>query len=125
MSQASALDYRCVAHHDDLCLLEIELLTGRRHQIRAQLAHIGLPILGDPLYFRGSGLRSRQMSDAALAADRGLRADRAISLHAACLAFPHPVGGHEVVIKAPVPKTWERFLGSGIVEFAARSTAEF
>lgn len=49
-AQLATLDYRCISSHGNQHLLEIVLLTGRKHQIRAQLAHRGLFIIGDSLY---------------------------------------------------------------------------
>ncbi len=69
-----------------LTLLEIQLHTGRYHQIRAQLAAIGCPILGDEKY--GSRVKLP---------------DGAISLHHARLTVIHPVTKEEIVIKAPYP----------------------
>jgi 23S rRNA pseudouridine1911/1915/1917 synthase len=49
-SKPAVLDYRIVHRAGEIALLEIDLVTGRKHQIRAQLAHIGYPILGDVRY---------------------------------------------------------------------------
>lgn len=70
-------------------LLEIELITGRRHQIRAQLALAGWPILGDGKY---GGRR-----------DPGREG---IGLHAWQLVFAHPIGGAEQRFEADVPADW-------------------
>lgn len=70
-------------------LLRIEPLTGRRHQIRAQLALVGCPVVGDIKY--GAGRR---------------RADRSIALHARVLEIDHPVSGDRVVLRAPLPPGW-------------------
>lgn len=71
---------------DHYTLLEVQLETGRHHQIRAQLSHIGFPIKGDVKY----------------GATRG-NADGSISLHSRQCAFAHPVGGQPLVITAPCP----------------------
>ena len=88
------LHYRHLDSIDRYHLLEIELLTGRHHQIRAQLAAIGCPIKGDDKY----------------GAKRGNR-DRSIHLHAWKLAFDHPVSGEREEIVAPIPeeKVWQAF----------------
>lgn len=70
-------------------LLEIQLHTGRYHQIRAQLAAIGCPILGDEKY--GSKIKLP---------------DGAIALHHARLTVIHPVSKVEIVIEAPYPEHW-------------------
>ncbi len=70
-------------------LLEIQLHTGRYHQIRAQLAAIGCPILGDEKY--GSKIKL---------------SGGAIALHHARLTVIHPVSKAEIVIEAPYPEHW-------------------
>jgi len=69
-------------------LLRIDLLTGRKHQIRVQLASRGWPVLGDAKYGGGSGFGP------------------GIALHARRLRFRHPVGGAVVEIEAPPPRSW-------------------
>lgn len=136
-SVAAALDYqvRAAAPDKGLALLEVTLLTGRRHQIRAQLAHVGLPVLGDPAYFTDSKGKTSSFGDAK-AANAGFAANNAIALHAAALSFPRPGGGGHgrpssgqsysmangrVYVTAPVPKLWRKTLGSdfaGVVQQA-------
>ncbi len=73
--------------------LEVELETGRQHQIRVHLAHIGLPVLGDPVYGAGAAHRLH------------LRVPRQM-LHARRLGFAHPSGGR-VSVEAPLPADFE------------------
>lgn len=88
------LKYRLIGSIERYHLLEIELLTGRHHQIRAQLAAINCPIKGDVKY----GFR------------RGNR-DRSIHLHAAELAFAHPHTQEVMTFTAPPPEdnVWKAF----------------
>ncbi|TNE57021.1 MAG: RluA family pseudouridine synthase [Bacteroidetes bacterium] len=91
------LRYRVLGSSDRYHLLEIRLLTGRHHQIRAQLAAIGCPIKGDVKY----------------GARRGNR-DRSIHLHAWKLAFEHPGSGEWMTLEAGVPEgdaVWEALRG--------------
>lgn len=81
------LNYRVIASSDNYHLLEVELLTGRKHQIRAQLASIGCPIKGDLKY---GAPRSNPGGG--------------ISLQAHRLQFIHPVSGKNIDITAPVPR---------------------
>jgi 23S rRNA pseudouridine1911/1915/1917 synthase len=80
-----------VARFDVVELLRLELHTGRTHQIRLHLEHVGHPIVGDPVYGGGG---SRRISGAGRkAADRIARSAPRQALHAAALAFRHPVSG--------------------------------
>ncbi|HLG02124.1 MAG TPA: RNA pseudouridine synthase [Bacteroidia bacterium] len=85
-SLIAELQYSLIKRSDRYFLLEILPLTGRHHQIRAQLAAIGCPIKGDLKY---GAKRSNP--------------DGSIHLHARKLAFMHPVKKESVVIEAPVP----------------------
>lgn len=85
-AKLAVLTYRTLAKGDHYSLLEVELLTGRHHQIRCQLAAIGCPIKGDLKY---GAKRSNP--------------DGSISLHARQITFVHPVRKEQVTIAAPVP----------------------
>lgn len=80
------LHYRVIAHTDRYALLEVLLYTGRHHQIRCQLSHIGLPIKGDLKY---GAPRSNP--------------DGGISLHSRQARFIHPVSKEEICVMSPVP----------------------
>jgi 23S rRNA pseudouridine1911/1915/1917 synthase len=82
-------------------LLRLELHTGRTHQIRIHLAHIGHPVVGDPVYRAGG---SRRMTGAQRAAALDLeRLATRQALHAAYLAFRHPVDGSPLEFRAEWP----------------------
>lgn len=85
-AKKAILHYRVIARSENYYLLEIDLKTGRHHQIRCQLAHMGCPIKGDLKY----------------GADRS-NPDGGISLHAHSAAFIHPVSKLPLQIVAPVP----------------------
>lgn len=86
-AKEAILNYEILNILDNFQLLQIDLETGRHHQIRAQLARIGVPIKGDLKY--GSP-RSNP--------------DGGIHLHARKLAFQHPVSKENVTVTAPVPQ---------------------
>ncbi len=81
------LRYRLISSSERLNLLEVELMTGRHHQIRAQLARIGCPIRGDLKY---GAKRSNEGGG--------------INLHSRLVEFEHPVTHAQVSIMAPVPE---------------------
>ena len=87
--------------YQDYTLLEAELLTGRTHQIRVHLAHLGFPIAGDDKY-----------GDFAL--NRGLQREglKRMFLHAARVEFRHPVTGATTRVEAPLPIGLASFLDS-------------
>jgi 23S rRNA pseudouridine1911/1915/1917 synthase len=93
-SKQAILNYKLVASSVNYHLLEIELLTGRHHQIRCQLAKMGCPIKGDLKY----------------GAERS-NPDGSISLHAFHVTFEHPVSHEMIDVKAPLPEDslWQSF----------------
>ncbi len=94
-SKKSELNYRLIGSIENYHLLEIELITGRHHQIRAQLSAIGCPVKGDDKY----GFKRANP-------------DHSIHLHAWKLKFRHPVSGEIEEIMAPVPAedpVWKAF----------------
>jgi 23S rRNA pseudouridine1911/1915/1917 synthase len=87
-------------------LLRVRLETGRTHQIRVHLAHIGLPIVGDPVY----GGRARLIAGSDAPLRRSLQAFRRQALHAQRLQLPHPLHGEALRLKAPLPPDLESLL---------------
>jgi 23S rRNA pseudouridine1911/1915/1917 synthase len=90
-----------------LALVECELLTGRTHQIRLHLAHLGAPILGDPLYGGASSW---------LDADRRALPCPHPMLHAWKLSLDHPGDGRRLVLQAPVPEAYREMLANLEIE---------
>lgn len=94
-AKLSRLNYEIKAASARYTLLDVELLTGRHHQIRAQLSKIGCPIKGDLKY---GAKRSNP--------------DGGISLHSRSMAFEHPVRKEPISVVAPSPKgdaLWQFF----------------
>ncbi|MCC6724144.1 MAG: RluA family pseudouridine synthase [Saprospiraceae bacterium] len=92
------LDYELIAEIGEHFLLQIDLQTGRPHQIRAQLARIGCPVKGDVKY--GFSTPNK---------------DSSIHLHCRSISFEHPIKKEQVHITASVPsdQTWRLFKGIG------------
>jgi 23S rRNA pseudouridine1911/1915/1917 synthase len=91
-SKRAELNYKVIGKSDNYTLLEVNLITGRHHQIRCQLAAMGCPIKGDLKY----------------GFDRSNR-DGSISLHARSVEFTHPVSKELIHVEAPTPEDtlWE------------------
>jgi 23S rRNA pseudouridine1911/1915/1917 synthase len=79
--------------------VRVTLETGRTHQIRLHLAHVGYPLVGDPVY----GRRLVIPKGAAPALAEYLRGFRRQALHAAKLGFPHPRDGRSIEVESPLP----------------------
>jgi ribosomal large subunit pseudouridine synthase D (EC 5.4.99.-) len=86
-SKLAILHYKLIARSDRYNLLEVDLETGRHHQIRVQLSKMGCPIKGDLKY----------------GFDRS-NPDGGISLHARKVSFLHPVSKERIEVTAPLPK---------------------
>ena len=86
-------------------LVSCRLETGRTHQIRVHMAHIGHPVLGDPLYAAGFKSKSARLPAAAKACLDSLSRQ---ALHAAELGFPHPVTGIQISFKSVLPRELQR-----------------
>lgn len=93
-AKRAVLDYRLIGHSQRYHLLEVQLHTGRHHQIRCQLARMGCPIVGDLKY---GAPRSNP--------------DGSICLHARRVAFEHPVSHQPIDVEAPLPALpiWQAF----------------
>lgn len=91
--KASYLDYRALASKDGMTMAEVKLGTGRSHQIRAQMAHAGHPLIGDLKY----GKKDNRTKD--------------IALEAYKLSFEHPVKREFITFESAVPDTfpWSLF----------------
>ena len=89
-AKLAKLNYTQIGRTDRYWLVEVELLTGRHHQIRCQLANMGCPIKGDLKY---GASRSNP--------------DGGISLHARRITFIHPVRKEPMTVEAPVPSSWK------------------
>ena len=96
-AKQAVLSYKTLVKGDHYTLLEVNLETGRHHQIRCQLAAIGCPVKGDLKY---GAKRSNP--------------DGGICLHARKIEFIHPVSKQEICITAPVPEDslWQQFAAS-------------
>ena len=86
--------FKVIKRYQDFTLLEINIETGRTHQIRVHLSHIGYPIIGDDVYSNGKNKWNIEGQ----------------CLHAKCLDFKHPITGKELHIEAPIPEYFKKIL---------------
>lgn len=86
--------FKVLERFDDCTLLEINIETGRTHQIRVHLSHIGYPIIGDDVYSNGKNKWNIVGQ----------------CLHAKSLEFKHPITGENMHIEAPMPKYFKEIL---------------
>jgi RluA family pseudouridine synthase len=86
--------YKVLKQTQDLALLEVDLLTGRKHQARVHLAGVGHPVVGDNRYGRDKGTHKR------------------LALHATSISFTHPFSRKQVTFETTVPRYFSRLIGS-------------
>lgn len=86
--------FKVIKRYQDCTLLEINIETGRTHQIRVHLSHIGYPIIGDEVYSNGKNKWNIEGQ----------------CLHAKCLDFKHPITGKEMHIEAELPGYFKEIL---------------
>jgi 23S rRNA pseudouridine955/2504/2580 synthase len=96
---ASHTIFHLLDHYGEFSLLEAELKTGRTHQIRVHLSHLGFPIAGDDKY--GDFTLNKQLMKQGL---------KRMFLHARRLVLPHPTSGETLTLEAPLPLELTRFL---------------
>ena len=92
--------------------IECRLETGRTHQIRAHLAHVGAALIGDPVYGKFRGLKAEGAGPAHDAAEEAARDFPRQALHAAVLGFVHPGTGETLRFESPSPEDMEALLGA-------------
>ncbi len=98
--------YRVQQHFPAHTLLSLALESGRTHQIRVHMSHIGHPLLGDPAY----GRRLHIPTGASAALEQTLRTFHRQALHACALEFEHPGTGETLRIEAPLPEDMRALL---------------
>ena len=86
IGKVAITNYKVIDSNDKYSLLEVNIETGRTHQIRVHMKYIGHPILGDSVYGKSDKKNTRQM------------------LHAYKLEFDHPITSKKMILKAPLPK---------------------
>ena len=97
-------DFGTVPHLGEASLIEIKLLTGRHHQIRAQMSHAGMPLLGDTKYGSESSKELSRKTGC-----------KSVALCAYKLTFSHPVSGKNLTFeKQPEGEIFFPFFSSGI-----------
>lgn len=98
--------YGLVGAYNELSFVELRLETGRTHQIRVHMAHLGHPVVGDPIYChprRASHIKEKKLKDRLLGVKRQL-------LHAATLGFIHPRTKKSKTFTSPLPDDMQKLL---------------
>lgn len=98
-SQLSETIFHLIKHYGDYTLLEAQLITGRTHQLRVQLAHLGFPIVGDDKY--GDFALNKTLQKSGL---------KRMFLHSAETNIKHPISKEKLKLIAPLPPELEKFL---------------
>lgn len=93
--RSAVTNYKVLERFANFTLLQLQLETGRTHQIRVHMAYLGHPVAGDPVY--GPKKSKLPLNGQAL--------------HAKILGFPHPITGQYVEFESPLPAYFEQFLG--------------
>ena len=109
--------YRVAERHRGTALLHCRLVTGRTHQVRVHMAHIGHALIGDPLY---AGRQWRNLDEPAASACRDFPRQ---ALHAWRLEFDHPATGERVAFEAPIPDDLRALLATLRTPDATEPTA--
>ncbi len=110
VGRSARTDAFVIARFASVDLLRLELHTGRTHQIRVHLEHVGHPLVGDPVY--GGGGSRRISGVARREAERVERAAGRQALHAASLAFRHPASGAPIAFRSEWPVDLASALGT-------------
>lgn len=108
-SRRAVTHYRVLRRFGSVTYLSLQLETGRTHQIRVHMAHLGHPLLGDTVY--GGGRTPFEKKHAALIDGQ--------CLHAGELAFAHPTTGEQMSVRCPLPASFEKLLA--ILESTAQA----
>lgn len=103
-SRSAVTNYEILKQFDFAALLDVNIVTGRTHQIRVHLSSEHHPIVGDTKYGGGNWNR---IQDANLRSQ--LKDASFFGLHAFSLSFLHPFTGKQIYIEAPLPKIWDAF----------------
>ncbi len=107
--KASVTIYRVIERFAGFSLVEVELKTGRTHQIRVHFSHLGYPLVGDDMY-GGPLLTGEQAGLAGSHPDAATRFEQQC-LHAARLGFTHPITGEAMEFTAPLRDDMRRLIG--------------
>ena len=104
----AALSWQAIAHRAGRTLVDVDLETGRKHQVRVQLAALGTPVVGDFRY----GTPREPFADG-----------RGIALHAYALGLEHPTRRERMTFTAPPPAAWAGLFDDEVAEVVGRGGA--
>jgi 23S rRNA pseudouridine1911/1915/1917 synthase len=108
--RAARTNWSVASRMSGLALLRVDLETGRSHQIRVHCAHIGHPVIGDPLYSIGGKGSAERLPERAFLMRQLVRSAKRQMLHAAALNLIHPRTGEPMAFEAPAPHDFQRLI---------------
>lgn len=110
IGKTAVTHYRVLERFGYVTLIECRLETGRTHQIRAHMRHVGHPLFGDERYGGAEILRGERSSSYTAFVNNGMQICRRPALHAMTLGFKHPITGEEMDFTAPWPEDFAKLI---------------
>jgi 23S rRNA pseudouridine1911/1915/1917 synthase len=108
--------YEVIERFDGFCAVKVLIHTGRTHQIRVHMSHIGFPLIADPIYGKNRRQFFKAVVEECAAAGKPVPSIDRQALHARRVAFQHPISKQKVAFEAPLPQDLD-----GLLEWLRRA----